>query len=751
VASDIFFFSISMAICIVIIYIIAMLWFSHTHTLRSLSFIGFGAAACLWTLFSGMASIVSNEYFVFIYSVHSVTSAAFPYIFLWFILCFTNSRLAHSKAMQIMLISLPVLDGLLLGTNPWHQLVFTNYSGYPDLIFKSLFWVHAIFAYAAALLGLIVLMRYLYRFPKRTALMIVAALSSLLPYIANILLALDLLGSRRDVTAIGFFITFALFFLSSYNSGLFNFRSIAMTSVFTSLKDAIMIINARGIIIDANNVFHDTFGSAHVICDETPLSMFKSWLAERVKDARPLDRLLTFGDGSNKSGRDEFTMRGNGTDKELTFVLRREYIKRNQISAGCIISMTDVSTYRAMISEIHMQNVHLVELKDLAEQSSKSKGAFLANMSHEIRTPINAITGMAAIARSTDDPVRVANCLDKIDAASRQLLGIINDILDVSKIEANKMELAADPFELRVLVYNVRSIIAIRAEEKHQNLTVAIADDVPNVVIGDDMRLSQILLNLLSNAIKFTQDAGDVSLTINRVHTNGDTHMLEARVTDNGIGITEEQQKRLFRSFEQAEKGTSKRFGGSGLGLIISKSIAILMGGDITLESEPGQGSTFSVRFEVREGTESMLKKAQCPSSYNFEGCTALLVEDIDINREIVMTLLESSGIALDYAENGHSAVEMFNADPERYDIIFMDIHMPVMDGYEATKAIRTSGKPNAEEVMILAMTANAFVEDVARCREVGMNDHIAKPINVELLLEKTARLITERTAKGTK
>ena len=385
----------------------------------------------------------------------------------------------------------------------------------------------------------------------------------------------------------------------------------------------------------------------------------------------------------------------------------------------------------------------LVQAREEALSSNKAKGEFLANMSHEIRTPINAITGMAAVARGTDDIERIRYCLDKMDAASTQLLGIINDILDMSKIEANKMQLASEPFELRKTIQNVESIVEMRVSEKKQNLAVSIADDVPEAVIGDDMRLSQILLNLLSNAVKFTPDGGHIKMSLRLVATRDNIHWLEADVEDDGIGISEEQQKRLFQSFEQADNSTSKIYGGSGLGLAISQRIAALMDGGITLKSKLNEGSCFTVRFCLRAGKISDIAgNTREASDYDLTGRTALLAEDIPVNQEIVKFLLEEYGMKIECASNGQEAVDYFLAGTKRYDIIFMDIHMPMMDGYTATQLIRDSDAPDAKTVPILAMTANAFAEDVARCREAGMNDHIAKPIDPDLLLEKIVDLI---------
>ena len=381
-----------------------------------------------------------------------------------------------------------------------------------------------------------------------------------------------------------------------------------------------------------------------------------------------------------------------------------------------------------------------------AQAASRTKSEFLANMSHEIRTPINAVTGMTTIARASSNLNRIYDCLDKIGLASRQLLGLINDILDMSKIEAKKFELVHEPFDLKVMANNVNDIISVRTAEKKQNFIVDIAPDLPEVVIGDDTRLSQILLNLLSNAVKFTPEGGEIRLSLKRTGNVNGKEEIEVSVRDTGIGITQDQLTRLFNAFVQADSGTVKRFGGTGLGLAISKSIAELMSGSISVESTPNEGSCFTVRVLLECGTRDMLEASQAikaPSDFHFNGHTLLLAEDVPINREIVIALLEDTNVTIDCAENGKIAVEKYCADPSRYDMIFMDIQMPVMDGYDATAAIRAFEKKENEinplkhknGIPIIAMTANAFAEDVENCLKAGMNGHIAKPIELESML----------------
>ena len=390
-------------------------------------------------------------------------------------------------------------------------------------------------------------------------------------------------------------------------------------------------------------------------------------------------------------------------------------------------------------------------------------------MSHEIRTPINAVTGMTAIARRADNIDHIHDCLNKIEAASHQLLGLINDILDMSKIEAKKFDLNHEPFNLHTMVNNVQNIISIKTQEKRQKFIVDLAPDLPEAVIGDEMRISQVLINLLSNAVKFTPEEGEIHMMLKLIKSDGEKVEIETSVQDSGIGIAEEQMGRLFNAFVQADSGTVKRFGGTGLGLVISKNIAEMMGGSITVESTLGKGSCFTVRVILARGSYSMLqesKPSKSPSDFNFKGHTLLLADDVSINREIVMALLEETNVTIDCAENGKIAVDKYCADPNRYDMIFMDVQMPVMDGYDATIAIRKfeaeqrqksiEKNPNifakqfprlmAEGVPIIAMTANAFAEDVENCLKAGMNGHLAKPIEVEAMLTIAEKYLGEDT-----
>ena len=390
--------------------------------------------------------------------------------------------------------------------------------------------------------------------------------------------------------------------------------------------------------------------------------------------------------------------------------------------------------------------VDLVAAKEEAMANAKAKTDFLANMSHEIRTPINAITGMVSIAKKTDDKSDVSRYLDNIDGASRQLLSIINDVLDMSKISAGKMVLANVPFQLDAVLERVKSIIRGQAVEKNLSFSSDSIGELPTVLVGDDTRLAQVLINLLSNAVKFTPDGGAIQL-ISEFAGKDEQGFSKLRfiVKDTGIGISKEQISSLFAEFEQADRSTSRQYGGTGLGLPISKSLARMMGGDIEVDSEVGVGSCFILTVLMQEGSPNMLEQATedaKEASYDFAGRRALLVEDIEINREIVKTMLDEYGLDIVEAENGQIALELFEKEPQRFDIIFMDIQMPVMDGYVATKQIRSLPDPKAKEIPIIAMTANAFAEDIQQCLDAGMNDHIAKPIDFAALASTVAKYL---------
>jgi signal transduction histidine kinase/CheY-like chemotaxis protein len=542
-----------------------------------------------------------------------------------------------------------------------------------------------------------------------------------------------------------------------------------------------------------------------------------------------------------------------------------------------------VAMTASTIAGVIMRNIYNTKIKEAlhkATEASKAKSEFLSNMSHEMRTPLNAITGMTTIGRNAKDMERKDYALDKIDIASTHLLGVINDVLDMSKIEANMLELSPVEFNFEKMLQKIVTVVNFRIEEKQHKLSIHIDKAIPETLVADDQRLAQVVTNLLINAVKFTPEKGYITLNARFMGEKDGFCTIQISVSDTGIGISGEQQRRLFNSFQQAESSTTRKFGGTGLGLAISKSIVEMMGGRIWIESEINKGATFIFTIHVKRGTdkeqsllapglnlnnvriiavdydpdvleyfEEIMQRLglSCKTAINgedalklverngthyiffidwqmpgmnviqltrelktlspehtvvlmvsasewavveekakkagidkflskplfqssivdvineclgvdkketeqagtditgiFAGRRVLLAEDVEINREIVIELFKPTQLEIDCAENGAEAVHKFSEAPDLYDLIFMDVQMPEMDGYEATQRIRaieaklTKNDPERRKrVPIIAMTANVFREDIIKCLEVGMDSHVGKPLDFEEVINR--------------
>ena len=545
--------------------------------------------------------------------------------------------------------------------------------------------------------------------------------------------------------------------------------------------------------------------------------------------------------------------------------------------SSCAINYQGERASLAVVEDVTAEREHQQTLEKIAEkerEANKSKSNFLSNMSHEMRTPLNAIIGMTAIGKKADSIEQKNIALKKIGDASSHLLGVINDVLDMSKIEANKLDLAPIEYNFDKMLQNVLTVVNFKKDEKQQNLTVNVDKKIPRFLIGDEQRLAQIIANLLSNAVKFTPEKGEIRLDADLLsEIDGDCE-IRIEVADTGIGISAEHHEKLFGAFEQTDSGTSRVYGGTGLGLAISKRIVELMGGTIWIESELGRGAKFIFTIKVRRGSKNprtmltpginwanvkilavddeaetrsylqdifaqfglqcdvaadgyeacrmieeqgtydiyfidwfmpgmdgieLTKRIKDNTRYRqsivimitamdwerireealnagvdrclvkpllssmlidcvndcfgmddakkfepdndatgeFAGKKLLISEDVEINREIIMALLKDTGLVFDCAENGKEALDRIEADSDKYDIVFMDMQMPEMDGLEATRRIRALPGHKRENLPIIAMTANVFSSDIEQCLDAGMDDHLGKPLDIDKVLEK--------------
>lgn len=387
-----------------------------------------------------------------------------------------------------------------------------------------------------------------------------------------------------------------------------------------------------------------------------------------------------------------------------------------------------------------------------AKQGEQVKSVFLANLSHEIRTPMNAIIGMTQLAKRSENPEEIKKCITQIDVSSKHLLGLLNDVLDISKIDDGKLYLTQEPFHLRETVEMLYNSVAQNAKDKNQNLSVVFHDAKTFHIRGDAIRLSQVLLNLLTNAIKFTPAGGSISLDIREINREKDRVFIKFSVTDTGIGISQEAVRRIFTPFEQGDNSISRKYGGTGLGLAISQRIVEIMGGKILVDSTVNRGSSFSFflwfDIDVRQESgqpESPARETETQMP-DLTGKNVLVVDDIDINREIVIALLEDTGARFYQAEQGKQAVEMISeSETGFYDLVLMDVQMPEMDGYTATRTIRKLERADAEKIKIIAMTANVLKEDVQEAVASGMNGYIGKPVEYETALAMIQQVLSEK------
>ncbi|MBW7862367.1 MAG: response regulator, partial [Rhodocyclaceae bacterium] len=418
------------------------------------------------------------------------------------------------------------------------------------------------------------------------------------------------------------------------------------------------------------------------------------------------------------------------------------YRDHNGQVLGVFAAARDVTEQKRLEQILTARNLELEQAKNLAEGANRAKSAFLANMSHELRTPLNAITGMTYLVRGAGVAPRQAEHLKKIETAVEHLLEIINSVLDLSKIEAGKFSFEETAVNVGAILANIASMLSERAEAKKVALQFEVGP-MPHHLLGDPTRLQQALLNYVGNAIKFTE-SGSVTMRAELKEDTLDSALVRFEVQDTGVGISPPAIERLFSAFEQADNSTTRKYGGTGLGLAITKKLAQLMGGEVGVTSHVGRGSTFWFTARLKKNSEgararpaeASVQDAKARLREKFSGKRVLIAEDDPVNEEVARILLEEVGLAVDSAADGGEAAD--RAGSRHYDLILMDMQMPRLSGLDATRLIRTT--PKGKSVPILAMTANAFSDDRARCLDAGMNDFIAKPYDPDLLFETLLR-----------
>jgi PAS domain S-box-containing protein len=646
---------------------------------------------------------------------------------LWFIFSiqYTRQEKFLKRKYYCLLSIIPIITLIILFSKGLQHLFIFNSraeslgSGSLSLImydFGAWFWVHTVYSYTLIILGMIILFPRLIRFHKvyrKQAIIMIFAV--LVPLVEECLYLMGLGPSKAlDTTTFSFSITGLLLFIGMFRYKILDLIPIAREAVIDSMDDLVIVMDTQNRIIDINNSAKNILGKKHTNLIGQPI--FK------ILSNHPM---LFKEDSINLKSNEEVILEIDNKNNYYDMRISPLFNKNNKL-VGSFIILNDITDLKETMEELKRSKV-------LAESANKAKSKFLATMSHEIRTPINGIIGMAELLENATLTALERENLNALQYSAESLINIINEILDFSKIEAGKMKLENIDFNLRDLISNTSKIFSSTKRLDQINFICHIDEKVPEVIIGDYAKLRQILTNLLSNAFKFTEK-GKIEITVDNIRSYDNKVLLLFLVSDTGIGISKNKITNLFQSFHQLDSSTTRKYGGTGLGLSIVKNLIELMGGSIKVESHEGEGSRFffEIPFIMVQNNALAIPPSPTSATETEKKLTILIAEDSKVNQLVVAQFLKKKKWIADIAQNGKEVLEKLESNI--YDLILMDIQMPEMDGYEATKLIRENEKNTGSHVPIIALTANATEEDKNKCLEYGMEDFLSKPIKSEKL-----------------
>ncbi len=619
----------------------------------------------------------------------------------------------------------PALMILAMATNDWHHLYWTSYSVSDDLPRVFLpqrgpaYWASLVVVYGMVLVTCVLLVGHYTRSWRASRAEAAAVLAGItLPVLTGILdvLRISIVG-HMQMTPFAFSFSALAFSWGILHRGLWSLGPVARSRIVDRMGDGVLVVDIEGRVIDANAAARRFLGrpelavmgqnAVDILADHPELMLL---LAAATEQTRELDL---------------------GHPPRIFEATASPLVDGGGARTGVLLMLHDITGSKQVEAELRCE-------KERAEAATHAKSQFLANMSHELRTPMNGVIGMATLIADTQLDEKQQDLVRTLASSADSLLRLLNDILDLSKIEAGRIALEETVLDLDELVSEVVALLATQARSKGVAMEAKLASDVPRQLLGDPVRLRQILLNLTSNALKFTNE-GSVTVRIACEHLSDADARLRIDVVDTGIGIAPEALGRIFDKFTQADSSTTRRFGGTGLGLTITRELAERMGGEITVESRLGAGSSFRVRLTLRRAKDSVAHEVteMQPAPEIRSGVRVLLAEDNLVNQRVAVGMLEKLGCRVALAVNGREAVTM--QQQGSYDVILMDCQMPELDGYDATQEIRAREQAGTR-IPIIALTANALTTDRDRCLESGMDDYLSKPVAKLTLLRALSR-----------